>query len=169
MTIDASQLLRQLEPAVRPGTAPARLGKGQATLENQSFNELLSLASKGSIASGRQVNCNCDVNEQLDNEQIDRLSAAADRAEATGAQKVLMLMDGRGFVMDISKRTVEAELSVEHQTSIFKNIDTAIYVPAEGEQPQSILGPPGNRIAPPGVLQQQEQLHKSPQPAQKIA
>ena len=172
MTVDASQLLRQLEPAVRPGAAPARLGKPQTTLENQSFNELLSLASKGSIESGRQVNCDCDVNEPLDSEQIDRLSAAADRAEATGSQKVLMLMDGRGFVMDIALRTVEAELSVEQQASIFKNIDTAVYVPAEGEQPQSILGPPGNRIAPPGVLQQLEQTQQPPhpqQPSQKIA
>lgn len=168
MTIDASQLLRQLEPAVRPGTAPSRPGKGQATLENQSFNELLSLASKGSIHSGRQVNCNCDVNEPLESEQIDRLSAAADRAEATGAQKVLMLMDGRGFVMDISQRTIEAELSVEHQASIFKNIDTAIYVPADDEHPQSTLGPPGNRIAPPGVLHQLDQTQSTPQPTQKI-
>ena len=162
MTVDASQLLRQLEPAVRPGTAPARLGKPQATLESQSFNELLSLASKGSVHSGRQVDCSCDVNEPLESDQIDRLSAAADRAEASGAQKALMLIDGRGFIMNVAQRSIEAELSVEHQTSIFKNVDTAIYVPAEGETPQSILGPPGNRIAPPGVLQQLQQTQPSP-------
>jgi len=127
------------------------------------------LASKGSLESGRQVNCLCDVKEPLDSEQIDRLSTAADRAEATGAQKVLMLMDGRGFVMDIAQRTVEAELSVEHQASIFKNIDTAVYVPADDEQPQSTLGPPGNRLAPPGILQQLEETQQPSQPAQKIA
>src|SRR5687768_1214603 len=101
MVLSAAQLLRNLEPAIRPGGAgtltppPTR---GTAPLESQSFEQLLALAKSGGMASGRPVEFEFEVQPPLEAAQIDRLAQAADQAEAAGAKTALMLIDGRAFV-----------------------------------------------------------------------
>ena len=128
MALSAAQLLKGLEPAVRPiPLAPPHATSARATFESQSFGELLALAKSGGIDSGREVQLSFDAQPPLEQAQLDRLAQAADRAEAAGAQHALMMIDGRSFVLDVESRTLTAELS--HASPVQAvNIDTVLFV-----------------------------------------
>ena len=154
MTIDSTQLLRQLEPVVRPGLSSTTVAPARPGLADQSFDELLALASRGAIQSGRQVQLTFEPNEALDDQQITRLSAAADLAQASGAKQAMALIDGRGFVLDVEQRTLTAELSASAGSRVIPELDAAIYVPSADEQETETLGPPAARMPPPAVARQ---------------
>ena len=160
--IDPTFLLKQLEPAVRPaylGTPPSR---PTAPLEQQPFDELLASAKAGRLASGRDVSAAYE-GEPINTEQFQRLAIAADRAESSGAQRAVLLIDGRALMLDVATRTISSELNA---SSAMEKIDTAIYVPTESEQTNTRpVGPPSG-IAPRGVALQIEQAqHRSPSAA----
>ena len=156
--IDPTFLLKQLEPAVRPaylGTPPSR---PTAPLEQQPFDELLASAKAGRLASGRDVSAAYE-GEPLTTEQFQRLAIAADRAESSGAQRAVLLIDGRALTLDVATRTISSELTA---SSAMQKIDTAIYVPTESEQTNTRpVGPPSG-IAPRGVALQIEQAQHRP-------
>ena len=154
MTLDSAQLLRQLEPVVRPGFIPSSPAPARPSLADQSFDELLALASRGAIESGRRVQMTFEPTETLDDQQITRLSAAADLAEASGARRAMTLIDGRGFVLDVEQRTLTAELSAGAGSRFVDELDAAIYVPGADEQDAELLGPPAARMPPPAVARQ---------------
>jgi hypothetical protein len=144
MVIDPIQLLKRLEPAVRPVAAPAGRTDANAPLEQQSFDELLSLVSHGRVHSGRAVRVADDaaLSEPLTDEQVQRLAAAADRAEAAGARRAVMLIDGRGVVMDVPQRTISTELTSSDRS--ITRIDAAVYVAGEDDAAGDVR-PPGLR------------------------
>ncbi len=154
MTLDPAQLRRQLEPVVRPGLAPSVPAPARPGLADQSFGELLALASRGGIESGRRVQVTFEPNETLDDQQITRLSAAADLAEASGARRAMTLIDGRGFVLDVEQRTLTAELLAGAGSRFVHELDAAIYVPGADEQETEPLGPPAARMPPSAVARQ---------------
>ena len=144
---DPSFLLRKLEPAVAPSYLTAPAAKPNAPLEHLPFDELLAEARAGQLSSGRTVSAGFELSPQ----QLDRLAGAADLAEASGASRAMLLLDGRAMVLDVSTRTISGELSLSSQ---IERIDAAVYVPAEGEQePPKPLGPPSS-VAPRGVAEQ---------------
>lgn len=148
---DATFLLRRLEPAVRPAYFGPGIARPSAPLEKQPFDELLAAAKAGRLSSGRAVSAGLESGEALEPGQLTRLAAAADVAEASGAQRALLLMDGRALVLDVPTRTIDGELSMSSRSV---TLDTAVYVPAEGEQSEPRpLGPPG-AVAPRGVAEQ---------------
>jgi len=153
---DPTFLLKMLEPAVRPaylGTPPSR---PTAPLEQQPFDELLASAKAGKLASGRAVST-AHEGEPISPEQLQRLAVAADRAESSGAQRAVLLLDGRALMLDVATRTISLELSA---SSAIEKIDTALYVPTESEQTDTRpLGPPGG-VAPRGVALQIEQAER---------
>jgi hypothetical protein len=160
--IDPTFLLKQLEPAVRPaylGTPPSR---PTAPLEQQPFDELLASAKAGRLASGREVSAAYE-GEPITTEQFQRLAIAADRAESSGAQRAVLLIDGRALMLDVATRTISSELTA---SSAMEKTDTAIYVPTESEQTNTRpVGPPSG-VAPRGVALQIEQArHRSPSAA----
>ena len=154
MTLDSAQLLRQLEPIVRPIFTPSSAGPVRPGLADQSFDELLTLAARGAIESGRRVQMTFEPKETLDDQQIARLSAAADLAEASGARRAMTLIDGRGFVLDVEQRTLTAELSAGAGSRFVHELDAAIYVPGADEHEAELLGPPAARMPPPAVARQ---------------
>ncbi len=150
---DATFLLKRLEPAVRPPYLGAGSARPSAPLEQQPFDELLAAAQAGRMASGRSVSAALESGETLSPKQLERLAAAADVAEASGAQRALLFIDGRALVLDVPTRSVGGELSM---SSRYTTLDAAVYVPAEGEQAEPRpLGPPG-AVAPRGVAEQIE-------------
>ena len=162
MNVDPTQLLRQLEPAIRPGHVSTPPAPGRPGLADQSFDQLLALASSGSIESGRQVQLAFEPKETLDAQQIERLSTAADLAQASGARQAMMLIDGRGLMLDVEQRTVTAELSSTAQSRLVSEIDAAIYVPGPDEQETDPLRPPMTRMPPPEVARQIAAAHSDP-------
>lgn len=160
MAADSLHLLRQLEPIVRPAYADAQPGKGTVPLEQQPFGELLASASAGLIESGRPVTAHAQATGRLDPAQLSRLASAADRAEAAGARQALLLVDGRGFVLDVANRQITAELSADSPATMF-HLDTAMYVAGDGDAGSVPLPPPGG-VAPPAVARQLEAAANRP-------
>jgi hypothetical protein len=158
MVIDPAQLLRKLEPAVRPPSAPATAAAGCAPLERQTFDELMSLVSRGTVHSGRKVTvaAGARLAESLDEGQFDRLAAAADLAEGTGAGQAVMLIDGRGLVLDVTARSVTGELGGTGGDQLI-DIDAAVYVAGEDDEDaamEGLLPPPATTTIHPAVARQ---------------
>jgi len=160
MAIDPTQLLRKLEPAVRPTGSPATTRRPHAPFEKQSFDQLLTMVSSGSVNGGKPVmiDPHADLKDELDDGQLDRLTCAADMVEASGARRAVMLIDGRGLILDVSGRRLTAELSVEPASQLI-NIDAAVYVAGEDETSAISGAPPafpGSGLIPPEVARQFE-------------
>ncbi|MCP3903366.1 MAG: hypothetical protein GY715_06995 [Planctomycetes bacterium] len=159
MSIDAASLLRKLEPPVRPvGTHP--VGAPPRPLEQQGFDELLALVSTGDVRSDRGVRVPDEtlLREPLTEEQLERLAAAADLAESSGAQRAVMLIDGRGLVMDIASRHVDGELSTDPASRLV-DLDAAVYVAGADEEQSTGPAPflPGSGFVPPAIARQLEE------------
>jgi hypothetical protein len=154
MVLSAAQLLRNLEPAVRPGALVPPTVQPNVPLEAQSFDELLAQASKGKMASGRDVDVSFDAQPPLDSTQLKRLQKAADQAEAAGAKQALMMIDGRNFVLDVENRTLTAELSPRSPMQMV-NIDTAIFVTDDDQTHGGVaIAPPSPGVLPPALSRQ---------------
>lgn len=136
-TVSSSlDLLRRLEPAVRPETASGKDGGVPTLFESRSFDELLHGAAAGQVRSGRPVQVSESVHPSLDAAQLERLGAAADRAEASGARRALMMIDGRGLVMDIATRSVSSEMKPGDVGGVLQ-VDAAMVVGGEEHAPTS--------------------------------
>jgi hypothetical protein len=111
MTADPLQLLRHLEPAVAPGYAVSRARPPRPPLEGQRFGDLLRLVCRGELRSDRPVVVTFQASPPVSAEQHDRLAAATDLAQGHGAAAALLLIDGRGLLLDVDRRALTAELA----------------------------------------------------------
>jgi hypothetical protein len=109
MTNDPTFLLRQLSPAVLPASVPAAAPR--PPLDGLGFDELLRQARGGGLESGRDVAVAYRPAEALTRGQLDRLATAADLAEASGAERALVLLDGRSLLLDVPARALRGELA----------------------------------------------------------
>jgi hypothetical protein len=136
--IPAAGLLRTLGGS--PASPPA-LASPVVDPQSPRFAALLEQARAGEIASRREVVDTANL--KLLPDQLQRLAIAADRAEAQGATRALILMDGRAFHVDITMREITAEVDLNNP-SILTGIDALVNVPPVGGAPKAgILPPPG--------------------------
>jgi len=164
MPVDPAQLLRRLEPAVRPGSI-GRRHDPQRPIEQQDFDQLLTMVARGNVSSGRHVRCDCALDDPLTDERLERLASAADQAEAAGSDRAVMIIDGRAMVMDVPQRVIETEISARASANndaagsatVFGEVDAAVYVPHEDDAITAALPPiPGNGLVPGTVARQLE-------------
>lgn len=153
-----TQLLRRLEPPVRPAYAGEGMTRRRLPLEANSFDELLALVSDGWVLSDRAVTLEFVADHELTDEQMTRLAIAADVAEESGAARALMLIDGRGLVLEVSDRSLVSELT-DDQASQLAQLDAAVYV----AERSGGLKLPGNGLIPPVVARQIEQAYRARQ------
>ena len=167
MVLDPQALLRRLEPAVRRG-GPAPAIQRVPGIAEAGFGDLLTMVASGRIRSDRAVMVAPDavLDPPLDESQLERLAAAADEAEAAGSRRAIMLLDGRGIVMDLASRRIDAE--ARPGSGPLTDIDAAVAVPgdpatAEPQGPRtngeaetagnaSLLRGPGIAMAPLGRI-----------------
>jgi hypothetical protein len=130
MVLDPQALLRRLEPAVRRG-GPAPAIQRVPGIAEAGFGDLLTMVASGRIRSDRAVFVAPDaaIEPPLDESQLERLAAAADEAEAAGARRAIMLLDGRGIVMDLAGRRIDAE--ARPGSGPLTDIDAAVAVPGD--------------------------------------
>lgn len=88
--------------------SPAKAKVPPAQADGASFADLLRKAEQGQLSSGREVAVGKGVDLKLEHGQIAQLSAIADRAEASGALNVMVLMDGKALKLDVQNRTITA-------------------------------------------------------------
>ena len=141
MPVDSQILLKRLEPVVRPTgvvrTQPVR------PMEQADFDELLARAGRGELASGRRIDDSVLV-EPLDPEFTERMGRVADAAEAAGFERVLVVVDERPLLLDISDRKLERELNVAEDEQLHR-VDAAVRLIGEEERQQHAPGPEGPR------------------------
>jgi hypothetical protein len=114
------------------------------------FARLLEQAQAAELESGRQVTVGRGVHVSLSDEQLARVAAAADRAEAAGAITAAVLIDGEALVMDVAARTITGRLDVGAGEA-FYGVDTIVSAPPEVEAP--IAGPPAALHTNPSLLE----------------
>lgn len=105
MDIGATQLLRMLGSGVRPMSGPADGGAGGAAAP-VSFANLLQQAREGSLTSAAPVSIAHDAGVECSEDQLARLSLAADKLEAAGVRSALINIDGQQLVLDVHLRQV---------------------------------------------------------------
>ena len=84
----------------------------EGSIEALGFEELLSRARGGELSSGRGVTATAESGVKLDEAALSRIAAAVDRAEASGADRALVLHGGVAYEVDVSARRIEREWPV---------------------------------------------------------
>ncbi|MFM7260255.1 MAG: hypothetical protein ACKO3W_06585 [bacterium] len=147
MTIDPRQLLRRLEPAVRPtGNGGA---KGRTSVADGGFLELLSLANDGGIESAREPILADGAT--LEPTTLAQIGRALDLAEGRGAQRAVVVAEGRTFIADVPSRTLERLET--RDDFVFEEVDAAIAI--RGESATYAQRPLGPRALPPVSIAEQ--------------
>ena len=142
MTLDPSTLLRQLGQTGRAGqAAPSTPATGVQAGE---FTDLLQRARAGTLSSSKPVSVEGNGTLKLTDDQLNRLSLAADRAEAAGLRNVLVTIDDQRLVLDVQNRSVRA--AATPGSGVLEGIDgvvdlAGVLAPAAG---QPHIGPPSS-------------------------
>ena len=126
-----ANLMRMLEPAVRPSGTPAPPAtKPNAPIEDKSFQTLLDEQSTQPLRlSGHAQQRLEQSNIQLDDAQLQALGQAADKAEAKGSKDALFLMQQLGLIVNIPNRTVLTILSPDRmKDGVVTQIDSTVLV-----------------------------------------
>ncbi len=145
MACSGRDLLRQLEPAVRPVDVHALAGR--TPIDEADFAELLGLARDGTLASDRPLETS-RLAAPLGEEDCRRLGRAIDLLEASGARSAIIVYGPRPFVVDVATRTFERELTAQESPELVA-VDAALRV-ARPEEPLPIR-PPGPPQAVPAA------------------
>lgn len=143
MTIDPRALLQTLGGAAR---TPAPAGAAPVAQQGIDFAALLAKARAGQISSNAPVQAPETLEPRLSADQLSRLSAAADMAEARGISRGVFAIDGRMFTMDVGVRTITGEVR-PGATNVLDGIDGVVTVADPGpaqtgvDAARTLLGP----------------------------
>jgi hypothetical protein len=100
------------------------VGKGEKADANGDFGKALEAAKDGGLETGRAVVSGPELGVDLSGDQLQRLSHAADMAEAQGAKTAAVLMDGMVIRLDVQSRT--ALESVPADSALMGDVDTVL-------------------------------------------
>jgi len=130
--MDSATLLRALGGGIRPlglsaaGSSAARApATGAGGLD---FARLLSQAQAGEVASMSPVSIERGAGVSLSDDQLRRLSIAADRAEASGVSRALVLIDGMALRLDVGARSVVGKVELSAGAAL-SGIDGVVRAP----------------------------------------
>lgn len=156
MSASPLELLKLLSPLGRPAPAstPAHVADGAG------FAAMLTGARQGELSSGLPVRVAKSANVTLSDEQLSRLAVAADRAQAQGATRALVFIDGMALRLDVSMREVTGAAQVKGG-AVLTGIDAVISVPPapgtatppDADMTPGVLGPPRMAITRPSTPQ----------------
>jgi hypothetical protein len=137
MTNDPASLLRALGSGIRPaGLDASRSQAASGLVEGASFQQMLREASDGQVSSDRPIRVSRHAGVDLTPSQLNRLAAAADRAEAAGATKALVMIDGMVLQMDVGLRTITGKADT-NATKVLSGVDAVLTVAPEAGELQN--------------------------------
>jgi hypothetical protein len=151
MTLNPFMLLNALGGVANivSGRRGAPGGLTRADLDRPDFEALLGRAREGGIQSGRKVALGADADGlELTTEQLDRLTVAADRAEANGVRHAVVLIDGMALRLDVESRLVTGVVDQQSE-QLHAGVDAILTAPAPTPEPLPL---PAGRVANPSVL-----------------
>lgn len=120
----ASSLIDLLGAGLSP-VRPDSGEPGQIGPESLRFDQLLDRARAGSLSSGQEVTMDRGVQVDLSDDQLSRLADAADRAQAAGATRALVRLDGRLIELDVDSRTIVGEVDTQ-RGDVLTGIDALV-------------------------------------------
>lgn len=126
-----ADLLRMLEPAVRPAGSPGCAKVARPPIDRQSFDEMMLDARRNqpvqlSAHAGDRL---AEMGIELSDEQLRALDDAIGRAADKGARDALMLMNQMGLIVNVPNRTVVTALDADHmRDGVVTQIDSAVFV-----------------------------------------
>ncbi len=100
------------------------------------FDELLEQARAGSERGTAPVKVAKGLDLKLNDEQLARIGAAVDLAEAHGGGRVMVLVDGRALQVDVATRTILSEAAAG-KTASMPGVDAVVSAPADPNVTQS--------------------------------
>ena len=140
----AASLLGALGSMIRPGGASAvpTAGASSPIGPDGDFANALARAESGDLTSNAPIKIAKGLDLKLSEGQLARLSGVADRAEAQGAGRAIVLIDGQALTLDVASRTITGRADI-NSTQIHAGTDAVITVAPENSQPSAaLLGPP---------------------------
>lgn len=111
------------------------------------FEQLLDRARDGAVESGRNVVLGAGANVELSSDQLERISQAADRAEAAGADGAIILIDGMALQLDVEARQIVGVIDPNAPTTL-SGVDAVVTAPPSGAQRGSPLPLPSPGMHP---------------------
>jgi hypothetical protein len=126
MSIDPLQLLKSLGSGVRLNS-PGSAAQAPQDANAASFDQLLQNAQAGAVSSGLPIRVASQAGVSLSPSQLARLSDAADRAEAAGASRALVTIDGMVLTMDVPLRTITGQADLS-STKVLTGVDAVVTV-----------------------------------------
>jgi len=119
--------------------------------EGVSFEEMLALAREGRLTSGIPVTVSPSVDVELSDDQLARLSSAADRAESAGLSRVVVALDDQMLVLDIDSRSIVDRFDPAGVEPL-GGIDGILSAGAAAGQTPAPIGAGGAPISNPSLL-----------------
>ncbi len=125
----SDQLLRLLEPAVRPTGAPGPAARPRPSVEHSSFEQLLDSARGPLRISAHAQTRLTQQGVALEGPRMAAISDAVMRAEAKGARDALVMMGDLGLIVNVPNRTVVTAMTSQRmREGVVTDIDSAIVV-----------------------------------------
>lgn len=132
--LSAHDLLRALRPG--PG-AHAAAGPTGAGVESLDFEAMLRKVRSEGFQSGLGVSIAPGADLELTNDQMQRL-AAADVAQAHGASRALVTIDGMNLLLDVGVRTITGKVDIRPGVPV-TGVDAVLHVPGAPGQPAAAI------------------------------
>jgi len=101
-----------------------RGGQANGQTDSVEFAKALDAAGKGELETGRVVVSGPELGMDLSAEQLERLSHAADVAEAQGASTAAVLLDGVVIKLDVESRTATESMPAE--SAVMDGVDVVL-------------------------------------------
>lgn len=141
---NAPELLKSLGGIRAPGLGGASRAGNTGGSGGIDFAKLLSEARAGGVSSGLAVTAGKSL--ELSASQLERLAVLADRAEAQGAERALVLMDGQAYALDVGTRTITGKVDLK-TSGVMTEFDAVLVSSEGGAEQGTVLSPPGGAVA----------------------
>ena len=154
-------LLRRLASGLNPAGAekPAK-GLGGADPAALSFAEMLAKADKGEIASGLPVTIAKDAGVELTDDQLARVAIAADRAQAAGADRAVVIIDNLAVKLDVATRTISGKADLAPGSTLADIHAVGHRTPSQPLGRLTALPHPGHSAEPDGDVAHADHAHQ---------
>lgn len=129
--ISGHDLLRALRSGAASGATSNAAPAPASGADSLDFDALLKRVRAEGFKSGLGVTVAPEAGLELSSDQLRRLSAAADVAQAHGSNRALVMIDGMSLVLDVNVRTITGRAAIEPGKPL-TGFDSILQVPDVG-------------------------------------